>query len=101
MRTIITGLVGLAACALLATVAGPKPAVAMPMANLGASPDLTAGDQLNVQWRRYPRRYWAPRFRGPRYWRPRYYSYGYYPYYRRYWGPRFYVGPRGFSFGWW
>ena len=98
MKTILTGL---AACAMLIAVGGPKSVAAMPMANIGASQAAPgAGDTVEVQWRR---RYGWGGYWGPRaYWGPRYYSYGYSPYYRRYYGgPSFYAGPRGFGFGWW
>lgn len=102
MRTIPAGL---AAAALLAAAAGSTPATAMPIADLGATQaNPAAGDTVQVQWRRYHRYwgyrpYWRHRYYGYRY-NP-YYSYGYYPYRRYYGGPSFYVGPRGFGFGWW
>jgi hypothetical protein len=69
----------------------PKPPIAQ--ANEAIS------NVVDVQWRR---RYWRHRYWGPRfgYGGPRYYSYYGGPYYRYYApGPRFFVGPRGFGFG--
>jgi hypothetical protein len=103
MRTIFAPV---AVCAVLAAIAGSTPAAAMPIANIAATAQNSAGtgNYLNVRWygrhyrhwRRYG--YWRPRHR---YWGPRYRAYGYYPHYRRYWGPHVSIGPRGFHFGVW
>jgi hypothetical protein len=98
MRTTI--LAGLAAAATLVAASGSIPAQAMPMQ---PSPIAQANEAISnvvdVQWHR---RYWRHRYWGPRFGHvgPRYYSYYGGPYYRYYApGPRFFIGPRGFGFG--